>query len=380
MIQYRLLLLMVGITVLLQSCGTSSNFERILERPFGSLDDGREVRIFSLRNARGTEVKIMDLGAIIVSLNTVDAHGNISDITLGYDEPQQYLDANAYMGAVVGRYGNRIAEGKFSIDGQDYTLASNNGPNALHGGIVGFDKKMWKTSIHSDNSSATVSLDLISEDGEEGYPGTLSANVTYTLTDGNRLIIDYSATTDKATVINLTQHAYFNLDGHNAGSILEHEVLINADQFTPANIESIPTGEIASVVGTPFDFRVAKKIGQDIESDHEQVVFGSGFDHNFVLNKTAGSEFGLAASAYSARTGRTLTAYTDQPGMQFYTGNFMNGRVAGKDGADYQRRNAFCFETQHYPDSPNKVNFPTTVLRPGELYATQTIFEFGIKN
>jgi aldose 1-epimerase len=258
-IQYRLLLLMVGMTVLLQSCGTGSNFERILERPFGSLDDGREVRIFSLRNARGTEVEIMDLGAIIVSLNTVDAHGNISDITLGYDEPQQYLDANAYMGAVVGRYGNRIAEGKFSIDGQDYTLASNNGPNALHGGIVGFDKKMWKTSIHSDNSSATVSLDLISEDGEEGYPGTLSTNVSYTLTDGNRLIIDYSATTDKATVINLTQHAYFNLDGHNAGSILEHEVLINADQFTPANIESIPTGEIASVVGTPFDFRVAKK-------------------------------------------------------------------------------------------------------------------------
>jgi len=257
---------------------------------------------------------------------------------------------------------------------------SNNGSNALHGGIVGFDKKMWKTSTHSDNSSATVSLDLISEDGEEGYPGKLATNVTYTLTDGNRLIIDYLATTDKATVINLTQHAYFNLDGHDAGSVLEHEVLINADQFTPADVQSIPTGEITSVTGTPFDFRIAKKIGQDIESNHEQIVFGSGFDHNFVLNKTVGSEFGFAASAYSARTGRTLTVSTDQPGMQFYTGNFMNGRVIGKGGADYQRRNAFCFETQHYPDSPNKANFPTTVLRPGELYATQTIFKFGIRN
>ena len=379
MTQYRLLLLLVGISVL-QSCAASSNSERILERRFGNLDDGREVRIFLLRNAQGTEVEIMDLGAIIVSLNTADAHGNISDITLGYDEPQQYLEANAYMGAVVGRYGNRIAEGRFSIDGQDYTLVSNNGPNALHGGIVGFDKKMWKTSTHSDNSSATISLDLISEDGEEGYPGKLATNVTYTLTDGNRLIIDYLATTDKATVINLTQHAYFNLDGHDAGSVLEHEVLINADQFTPADVQSIPTGEITSVTGTPFDFRIAKKIGQDIESNHEQIVFGSGFDHNFVLNKTVGSEFGFAASAYSARTGRTLTVSTDQPGMQFYTGNFMNGRVIGKGGADYQRRNAFCFETQHYPDSPNKANFPTTVLRPGELYATQTIFKFGIRN
>jgi aldose 1-epimerase len=284
------------------------------------------------------------------------------------------------MGALVGRYANRIANGRFSLDGQEYSLAVNNGDNAIHGGIMGFDKKIWETSYGSNQSESTLSLTLISPDGEEGYPGTVSVGVTYTLNDQNQLVIDYSATTDAATVINLTQHAYFNLNGQGAGSILDHEIMINADQYTPVDSESIPTGEIASVTGTPLDFRSPKLIGRDIDDDHEQMQFGSGFDHNFIINNSGTDEIAMAASVFSPTTGRTLTVYTDQPGMQFYTGNFLNGSLVGKDGAVYQRRNAFCLETQHYPDSPNKPNFPSTVLRPGEEYKTSTVFEFGARN
>ncbi len=344
------------------------------------LDDGREVQVFTLRNAQGTSVEILDLGGIIVTLNTADRNGNFADITLGFDNPEQYFSANPFFGTLVGRYANRIAGGRFLLDGQEYPLAINNGANAIHGGLVGFDKRIWQATSSSNDSEAELHLTLISADGDQGYPGTLTVNVTYTLDDGNRLTIDYQASTDEATIVNLTNHAYFNLNGHDSGSILEHEIMINADRYTPVNVNSIPIGEIVSVAGTPLDFRDPKPIGRDIGMDHEQLNFGSGFDHNFVLNKSDADVPELAAVVYSTTTGRTLTTYTDQPGMQFYTGNFLNGSATGKVGAVYNRRNGFCLETQHYPDSPNKPDFPSTVLRPGEQYRTQTVFEFGSRD
>ena len=371
-------LLLAAIIVLLVSCDNLPEVERIRVKSFGILDDGRNVQLFTLKNAQGTSVDIMDLGGVIVSLRTADATGNITDITTGFDHPQQYLSGSGYMGAIVGRYANRIANGRFSLDGKQYSLAKNNGDNAIHGGLIGFDKKFWHTDTESENSEASLSLTLESKDGEEGYPGNLTAKVTYTLNDRDQLIIDYSATTDKVTVINLTQHAYFNLNGHGAGSVLDQEIMINADQYTPIDNESIPTGELASVEGTPLDFRTPKPIGVNINSSHEQIRFGSGFDHNFIISHPVEGELTLAASVLSPSTGRTLNVYTDQPGMQFYTGNFLNGTLIGKEGAVYARRNAFCLETQHYPDSPNKPNFPSTILRPGEQYATRTVFEFGV--
>jgi len=373
-------LLLAAIIVLLVSCENLSEVERIKVKSFGILDDGRNVQLFTLKNAQGTSVDIMDLGGVIVSLRTADATGNITDITTGFDHPQQYLSGSGYMGAIVGRYANRIANGRFSLDGKQYSLAKNNGDNAIHGGLLGFDKKFWHSDTESENSEASLSLTLESKDGEEGYPGNLTAKVTYTLNDKDQLIIDYSAITDEVTVINLTQHAYFNLNGHGAGSVLDQEIMINADQYTPIDNESIPTGELASVEGTPLDFRTSKPIGVDINSSHEQIRFGSGFDHNFIISHPVEGELTLAASVLSPSTGRTLNVYTDQPGMQFYTGNFLNGTLIGKEGAVYARRNAFCLETQHYPDSPNKPNFPSTILRPGEQYATRTVFEFGVNS
>ena len=373
-------LLLAAIIVLLVSCDNLPEVERIRVKSFGILDDGRNVQLFTLKNAQGTSVDIMDLGGVIVSLRTADATGNITDITTGFDHPQQYLSGSGYMGAIVGRYANRIANGRFSLDGKQYSLAKNNGDNAIHGGLIGFDKKFWHTDTESENSEASLSLTLESKDGEEGYPGNLTAKVTYTLNDRDQLIIDYSATTDKVTVINLTQHAYFNLNGHGAGSVLDQEIMINADQYTPIDNESIPTGELASVEGTPLDFRTPKPIGVNINSSHEQIRFGSGFDHNFIISHPVEGELTLAASVLSPSTGRTLNVYTDQPGMQFYTGNFLNGTLIGKEGAVYARRNAFCLETQHYPDSPNKPNFPSTILRPGEQYVTRTVFEFGVSS
>ena len=373
-------LLLASIIVLLISCENLSELERIRVKSFGILDDGRNVQLFTLENDRGTSVEIMDLGGVIVSLRTADATGNITDITTGFDHPQQYLSGSGYMGAIVGRYANRIANGRFSLDGKQYSLAKNNGDNAIHGGLIGFDKKFWHTVTESKSTEASLSLTLVSKDGEEGYPGNLTAKVTYTLNDKDQLIIDYSAITDEATVINLTQHAYFNLNGHGAGSVLDQEIMINADQYTPIDNESIPTGELASVEGTPLDFRTAKPIGADINSNHEQIRLGSGFDHNFIISHAVEGELTLAASVLSPSTGRTLNVYTDQPGMQFYTGNFLNGTLIGKEGAVYAQRNAFCLETQHYPDSPNKPNFPSTILRPGEQYATRTVFEFGVNS
>lgn len=358
---------------------SQNNIVRISVDPFGTLADGREVQLFTLQNANGMTVEIINLGGIIVSLSVADSSGNFADVTTGFDDPQIYVDGAGFAGAIVGRYANRIANGRFSIDGVEYMLAQNNGDNAIHGGIVGFDKKIWEPETFSSTTDSRLVLTTFSPDGEEGYPGRVDVTVSYTLNDENQLIIDYSASTDKATVINLTNHAYFNLEGHNAGSILDHEISINADRYTPVDNESIPTGEIVAVANSPLDFRRAKPIGQDIDSSHEQIRFGSGFDHNFVINHERAGELSLAAAVYAPISGRTITVYTDQPGMQFYTGNFLNGRLGGKNGAQYDRREAFCLETQHYPDSPNKPEFPSTLLRPGDQYETRTIFEFGVR-
>ncbi len=348
---------------------------RISTTSFGTLNDGREINQLTLTNVHGAGVGIIDLGGIIVSLNVPDQGGELGDITLGYDNPQQYLDESPYFGAIVGRYANRIAEGKFSIDGTEYTLAQNNGPNALHGGLEGFDKKIWTAETSENNHSASVKFKMISADGDQGYPGTLTTEVVYTFDDENQLTVEYRATTDKTTVINLSQHAYFNLNGHGSGNIGDHEMMINASHYTPVDETLIPTGEIAPVVDTPMDFRVAKPIGGDIEADFEQLGFGMGFDHNWVLD---GEGMALAASVYAPKTGRVMEVYTDQPGIQFYAGNFLDGSSTGKDGVAYVRRGGFCLETQHFPDSPNQGNFPSTILRPGDVFESKTIFKFNI--
>ena len=368
--------ILLCLAVLSSKSFSEENLARLSSYSFGTLSDGREVNAFVLKNARGMSVQILDLGGVIASIKVPDSSGNFSDVTTGFDYPQPYLDGAGYMGAIVGRYANRISGGKFSIDGIDYSLAKNNGDNAIHGGLVGFDKKIWDVEFLVGLHDSKLKLSTFSPDGEEGYPGRVEVSVTYTLNDQNQLTIDYSATSDKATIINLTNHAYFNLDGHQAGSILEHEVMLNANHFTPIDESSIPTGVILDVAGTPLDFRQRKAIGLDIESEDRQMTFGSGYDHNFVINHSEPGSVSLAAEVYSPNSGRVMKVYTDQPGIQFYTGNFLNGKLVGKDGAVYGRRSAFCLETQHFPDSPNKPMFPSTILQPGDQFASRTIFEF----
>ena len=352
------------------------NFDRITVESFGTLDDGKAVQLFRLKNRSGMTVEIIDLGGIIVSLEVADVEGVFADVTTGFDIPQTYVEGAGYMGAIIGRYANRISDGKFSVDGVQYSLAQNNGDNSIHGGLAGFDKKIWNAEYVTNLNEVRLILTTFSSDGEEGYPGRVDATVIYTLNDKNQLVIDYSAFTDKPTVINLTNHAYFNLDGHGAGSILNHEITIHADHYTPVDSESIPTGVIEDVSGTPLDFRIAKTIGEHIESSHQQIQFGSGLDHNFLINQANPEALTLAAEVYSPASGRVMNVYTDQPGVQFYTGNFLNGSLIGKGGAVYDSRQAFCLETQHFPDSPNRPNFPSTVLRPGERLEKRTIFEF----
>ena len=368
--------ILLCLAVLSSKSFSEENLARLSSYSFGALSDGREVNAFVLKNARGMSVQILDLGGVIASIKVPDSSGNFSDVTTGFDYPQPYLDGAGYMGAIVGRYANRISGGKFSIDGIDYSLAKNNGDNAIHGGLVGFDKKIWDVELLVGLHDSKLKLSTFSPDGEEGYPGRVEVSVTYTLNDQNQLTIDYSATSDKATIINLTNHAYFNLDGHQAGSILEHEVMLNANHFTPIDESSIPTGVILDVAGTPLDFRQRKAIGLEIESEDRQMTFGSGYDHNFVINHLEPGSVSLAAEVYSPNSGRVMKVYTDQPGVQFYTGNFLNGKLVGKEGAVYGRRSAFCLETQHFPDSPNKPTFPSTILQPGDQFASRTIFEF----
>jgi len=341
--------------------------------PFGKSPDGTAVEVFTLKNSAGMEARIMTWGGTLISLRVPDAAGKFDDVVLGYDSLDGYVKNGGYFGALIGRYANRIGHARFTLDGKEYHLSANDGDNTLHGGKVGFDKRVW-TPIHSDGHS--VELRYVSKDGEEGYPGTLTATVRYTVTPQNELRLDYTATTDKDTVQNLTNHTYFNLAGAGSGPILDEEIQINADHFTPVDAGLIPTGEIRSVAGTPLDFRKPMKIGARIESDDEQMKLGKGYDHNFVLNRS-GNGLVQAARVHDPTTGRVMVVLTTQPGMQFYTSNMLNGPVQGRGGKVYNRRGALCLETHHYPDSPNKPEFPTSELKPGETFHSTTIYRFS---
>lgn len=343
-------------------------------KPFGEIPGGQKVDLYSLTNSGGLKAEIMTYGAIVVSLQVPDRGGKTDDIVLGYGNLTDYLANNPYFGAIVGRYGNRIGKGKFALDGVQYTLAANNGENHLHGGIKGFDKVVWKAEPIKQRDGVGVKLMYLSKDGEEGYPGSLNCTVTYTLTERNELKIEYLATTDKPTVVNLTHHGYFNLTGCQR-DILGHELMLNADRFTPVDAGLIPTGELRPVKGTVMDFTRPTPIGARIDGDYEQLKFGGGYDHNWVLNG-GGRSLTLAARVYEPTTGRVMEVLTTEPGIQFYSGNFLDGTITGKNGIVYKHRYGFCLETQHYPDSPNKPSFPSTVLRPGEKYQTTTIYRF----
>ena len=344
---------------------------------FGKMPDGREVRAYHLRNATGMSAKIITYGAIVVSLEAPDQDGQTDDIVLGYDNLADYLKETPYFGAIVGRYGNRIGKGKFTLDGVTYTLATNDGENHLHGGLKGFDKVVWDDEPVWRPDGVGVKLTYLSADGEEGYPGNLQATVIYVLTNDNELRIEYEATTDKATPVNLTHHGYFNLTGARR-DILGHELMLNADKFTPVDAGLIPTGHRVDVTDTPMDFRKATPIGARIEDDYEQLKFGGGYDHNWVLDKN-GKIMTLAARVYEPTTGRVMEVRTTEPGIQFYAGNFLDGTLTGKGGIVYQHRYGFCLETQHFPDSPNKPGFPSTILRPGSTYETTTVYRFSTK-
>lgn len=353
------------------------------QKPFGVLPDGRTVTLYELTNAGRIVVRVMDYGGIVQSIEVPDWQGHLVDVVLGYDDLQGYLEQTSYFGTVIGRYGNRIGGARFELDEETYTLAANDGPNHLHGGEKGFDKVLWTSRPIEESDSVGVTLSYESVDGDEGYPGALFVEVDYRLTEDNELVIDYRATTDKATVVNLINHSYFNLSGDD--TILDHELWINAGHFTPVDATLIPTGEIREVADSYFDFRYPKAIGRDIDKEDEQLEFGAGYDHNYVLQKPQIAEIPgglhgeiqtiLAAKVANPVSGRILEVETSEPGVQFYTGNWLAG--PGKGGETYGRRSGFCLETQHYPDSPNKSEFPSTVLRPGEQYRSRTIYRFG---
>ena len=333
--------------------------------------DGKKVFLFTLTNSKGNEVKISNYGGIVTSFVTADKAGGKSDIIIGFDSLNNYLRKPPYFGAVIGRYGNRIGNARFTLGGKEYKLAANDGKNTLHGGLKGFDKVVWDATVIND-SLPSLTLNYVSKDGEEGYPGTLKVTVQYTLTEDNELKIEYNAETDKATPVNLTNHSYFNLTGDVNNTILNHTLMIGADNYTPVDSTLIPTGEIKSVKGTPFDFTTAKAIGKDFES-----VRG-GYDHNWVLNSKGGSLQKVAVLADSL-SGRSLEVYTTEPGLQFYTGNFLNGSFSNHDGKPINLHTALCLETQHFPDSPNKPGFPTTILKPGEKYHSETVYKVVVK-
>jgi aldose 1-epimerase len=341
---------------------------------FGNMPDGAKISLFTVTNSNGIEAKIITYGGIITSLKTRDKNGNLADIVLGFDELEPYLKGTPYFGALIGRYGNRIAGGKFSIGERTYQLDTNHGPNHLHGGIVGFDKKVWSATPFTTESSAGVKLFLESEDGDQGYPGTMQVTATYTLTNDDELITDFHATTDKTTIVNLTQHSYFNLAGK--GTILDHQLIINADHYTPVDSTLIPTGEIVPVANTPFDFRVPAAIGARINEENEQLAHGPGYDHNYVLNRNSRSDMEFAARVVEPNSGRVLEIYTQEPGIQFYSGNLMDGTLKSGDRV-YAQRTGFCLEPQHHPDSPNQAHFPSTILEPGEEYTTRMSFKFS---
>ena len=367
------------------SPATAATKATVTVSSFGQTQDGQAVELYTLTNRNGLSADIMTYGGTVVRLMAPDRNGQLGDVLLGFDNITDYENKSPYFGCIVGRYGNRIADGEFSLDGQTYTLAVNNADenvNAhLHGGDKGYDKVVWKAKPVIEGQNPGLVLWYTSPDGDEGYPGTLKMKVTYFLTDNNELTIHYQATSDQATPINLTNHMYFNLQGEGIGDINGHFLTLNADHFTPVDIGLIPTGEIAPVAGTPMDFTSPRAIGERNNADHDQIRFGGGYDHNWVLNKTYG-EMSLAGEVYEPTTGRVMTVMTEEPGIQFYGGNFleMDGVVrVGKSGVTYQHRTGFCLETQHYPDSPNQPNFPSTILRPGETYDTTTIYRFATR-
>lgn len=348
----------------------------ITKKHWSTLTTGEEIDLYKLRNSPGTEVSITNYGGRIVTLCTPDRDGVFDDIVLGFDSLDGYLQKNPYFGALVGRYANRIANAQFSLNGHTFKLPQNDGTNSLHGGLRGFDKVVWKATQSSRDCS--LQLTYLSKDGEEGYPGNLNVTVTYTLSDSDELRIEYEAITDKDTVINLTNHSYFDLRGQAANAVLEHEVAINADKFTPVGANLIPTGELKKVEGTPFDFTKPSIIGARIDEDDQQLKYGLGYDHNFVLNRK-GSGLNLAALVKDPKSGRVLEVSTTQPGIQFYTGNHLDGSVRGKAGVSYGFRAGFCLETQYFPDSPNQPKFPSTLLKAGQKYQGATVFKFSIE-
>ncbi|HZU27329.1 MAG TPA: aldose epimerase family protein [Bryobacteraceae bacterium] len=366
--------LSVAAAVLGFGCATKAG-AAVTGTPFGTSPDGKQVQLFTLKNSKGIEALIMTWGGTVVSLKVPDAKGHFDDVVLGYDDLQGYLNNSAYFGALIGRYANRIGHAQFTLDGHTYHLFKNDGDNSLHGGKKGFDKRNWDVVNATDHS---LELRYVSADGEEGYPGKLTATVTYTVTPENELKIDYAATTDKDTVVNLTNHSYFNLAGAGSGTILDEDITINAAHFTPVDAGLIPTGEIRSVAGTPLDFRNPHRIGERIDSDYEQIKLGKGYDHNFVLDRH-GNGLSPAARVHDPKSGRVMEVLTTQPGLQFYTSNMLKGPMKGRDGKTYNYRGALCLEADHYPDSPNKPNFPSTELKPGQTYHETTVYRFSTR-
>jgi aldose 1-epimerase len=368
----------VAATILIAGCSPSTpESPRRARSPFGTVD-GKEVFLYTLRNKSGMEARITNYGGIVVSLLVPDRSSRPGDVVLGYDSLSSYLKATPYFGAIVGRYGNRIGKARFTLEGMEYTLSANDGPNTLHGGLRGFDKVVWEADETTPATRPSLSLSYLSRDGEEGYPGNLKATVVYTLTDSNELRIDYTAMTDRPTVMNLTHHSYFNLAGEGSGDILSHELMLNADRFTPIDAGLITTGELRPVEGTPMDFRTPAAIGARIGVKDDQLRFGKGYDHNWVLNRTGDGLF-LAARLSEKTSGRVMEVWTTQPGVQFYSGNFLDGTNIGKGGKAYAYRTGLCLETQHFPDSPNQPTFPSTVLRPGENFTSTTVYKFTTK-
>jgi aldose 1-epimerase len=346
---------------------------KLISQAWGTAPSGEPVSLFTLTNAKGSEVKITNYGGVVVSVKVPDRTGKMDDVALGFDNLAGYLAPNPHFGATIGRYGNRIGKAQFTLNGVHYKLAANDGENHLHGGIRGFDKVVWKSET---GAGPSLQLSYVSKDGEEGYPGNLSVTVTFSLSDDNEFKIDYSAITDKDTIINLTNHSYFNLAGQGEGDVLGHQVMINADKITPVDKGLIPTGELRNVEGTPFDFRQARAIGEHIDDKDQQIAFGTGYDMNYVLNRTGPGLF-LAAKVVEPKSGRVMEVLTTEPGLQFYTSNHLDGTIHGTGGKLYPRRGAFCMETQHYPDSPNKPNFPSVVLKQGGHYDTTTVYKFS---
>jgi aldose 1-epimerase len=349
----------------------------ITESSFGTTKGGQAVALFTLTNARGHEVRISTLGGTIVSLTVPDRDGTPGDVVLGFDTLRDYEERSPFFGCITGRYANRIAKGQFQLDGKTYSLAVNNGPNHLHGGLVGFDKKVWKARTEKTGDELRLILNHTSPDGDEGYPGALGCEVAYSWNNKSELRIDYTATTTAPTILNLTNHSYFNLAGHGAGSALNHVLQVEADTFTPTDATAIPTGELRPVEGTPFDFRSPQPIGARIGSDDQQTKWGLGYDHNFVV-KGAPGRLRACAVLSDPGSGRVMTVHTTEPGVQFYSANFMDN-LKGKGGAIYPKRGAVCLETQHFPDSPNQPTFPSTVLRPGETFRSTTVYGFSAR-